>query len=93
MTDRVGVRELRQHLSRYLDQVKDGATLVVTERGREVARLVPSGPADAPIARLAATRGATLPQGSLAELRPPSGAPASGPSSSEVLDDLREDRL
>ena len=37
----VGVRELRQNLSRYLDRVKEGETLVVTEHGREVARLVP----------------------------------------------------
>jgi prevent-host-death family protein len=38
----VGVRELRQNLSRYLDRVKAGESLVVTERGREIARLVPS---------------------------------------------------
>lgn len=37
----VGVRELRQNLSRYLDRVKDGESLIVTEHGREVARLVP----------------------------------------------------
>src|SRR5829696_9130933 len=37
----VGVRELRQNLSRYLDRVKAGEALVVTEHGREVARLVP----------------------------------------------------
>ena len=41
MTDIVGVRELRQNLSKYLDRVKDGESLVVTERGREVARLIP----------------------------------------------------
>ena len=40
----VGVRELRQNLSRYLERVKDGETLTVTERGHEVARLVPSRP-------------------------------------------------
>jgi prevent-host-death family protein len=40
----VGVRELRQNLSRYLKRVKDGETLIVTVRGREVARLVPSRP-------------------------------------------------
>ena len=43
MTDPVGVRELRQNLSKYLDRVKDGESLVVTERGREVARLIPTG--------------------------------------------------
>lgn len=43
MADRVGVRELRQNLSRYLERVKKGEYLIVTERGREVARLVPGG--------------------------------------------------
>ena len=39
----VGVRELRNHLSRYLDQVRDGDELVVTDRGRAIARVVPVG--------------------------------------------------
>jgi prevent-host-death family protein len=37
----VGVRELRQHASRYLERVRQGETLEVTDRGRPVARLVP----------------------------------------------------
>jgi len=39
--DRIGVRELRQHASRYLERVAHGETLEVTDRGRPVARLVP----------------------------------------------------
>jgi len=38
----VGVRDLRDHLSGWLDEVKAGRELVVTERGRPVARLVPA---------------------------------------------------
>jgi prevent-host-death family protein len=38
----VGVRELRDHLSRWLDEVESGTELVITERGRPVARLVPA---------------------------------------------------
>jgi prevent-host-death family protein len=38
---RVGVRELRQNLSVYLDRVKAGETLEVTEHGRPVAQLGP----------------------------------------------------
>lgn len=38
---RVGVRELRQNLSIYLDRVKAGETLEVTEHGVPVARLGP----------------------------------------------------
>lgn len=41
MARTVAVRELRQNLSKYLRRVKEGETLTVTERGREVARLVP----------------------------------------------------
>jgi prevent-host-death family protein len=40
-TSRVGVRELRQNLSVYLDRVKDGEVLEVTEHGRAVALLTP----------------------------------------------------
>lgn len=41
---RVGVRELRQNLSVYLDRVKAGETLEVTDHGRPVARLGPRPP-------------------------------------------------
>jgi prevent-host-death family protein len=37
----VGVRELRNNLSRYLDKVRDGEELVVTDRGRAIARVLP----------------------------------------------------
>lgn len=37
----VGVRALRDELSRHLDEVKDGHTVTVTERGRPIARIVP----------------------------------------------------
>ena len=41
--ERIGVRELRQNASRYLDRVARGETLEVTDRGKPVARLVPVG--------------------------------------------------
>lgn len=37
----VGVRELRNNLSRYLDRVRDGEELLVTDRGRAIARVLP----------------------------------------------------
>lgn len=90
----VGVRELRQNLSRYLGKVKEGESFIVTERGREVARLFPSGPADSPIARLVAERGATMPRGDLvSRARNSTMPPAPGPPSIEVLDELREERV
>ncbi len=66
---RVGVRELRQNLSRHLARVKDGASLEVTEHGRVVARLSPAGEqVPQAYAALAAEHGATLPSVSLTEL-------------------------
>jgi prevent-host-death family protein len=39
----VGVRELRDHLSRYLNRVREGDEVVITDRGRAIARVVPVG--------------------------------------------------
>ena len=36
-----GVRELRDHLSKYLDAVRDGQQVTVTDHGKAVARIVP----------------------------------------------------
>jgi prevent-host-death family protein len=41
--ERIGVRELRQHASRYLARVAGGETIEVADRGRPVALLVPVG--------------------------------------------------
>ena len=40
----VGVRELKARLSHHLKRVQAGETLVVTDRGREIARLSPANP-------------------------------------------------
>jgi prevent-host-death family protein len=67
MPDDVGVRELRQNLSKYLRRVKEGESLVVRERGKVVAKLVPAGASEDPYVRLAEKYGATIPRGNLAE--------------------------
>ncbi|MBN1426693.1 type II toxin-antitoxin system prevent-host-death family antitoxin [Candidatus Fermentibacteria bacterium] len=54
----VGVRDLRQKLSTYLDVAKAGHKVAITERGRIVARLVP--PEVDPGDRLEALRNAGL---------------------------------
>ena len=40
--ERIGLRELRQHASRYIARVAQGETVEVTQRGRLVARIVPA---------------------------------------------------
>ena len=37
----VGVRDLRDGLSRYLAEVRAGRTITVTDHGRPVARIIP----------------------------------------------------
>jgi len=37
----VGIRELKAQLSAYLQQVKAGATLTITEHGKPIGRIVP----------------------------------------------------
>jgi prevent-host-death family protein len=78
MSDRVGVRELRQNLSKYLDRVKDGDDLVVTEHGRVVARLLPAGANADAYADLAARLNASVPlepiEAIAARLSPPDAA-------------------
>jgi len=40
---KVGVRELKSRLSEYLRRVKQGETLIITEHGKPVGRLIPQG--------------------------------------------------
>ena len=61
----VGARELKTRLGRYLNRVRRGDTIVVTDRNEPVAELRPIGdgrdPAAVRLARLAAAGGLTLP--------------------------------
>lgn len=37
----VGIRELRDHLSHYIGEVRAGSEITVTDHGKAVARIVP----------------------------------------------------
>ncbi len=79
MAETVGVRELRQNLSKYLERVKAGEALTVTERGRVVAALVPSGGSADAYVELAGRFGSTIPVERLEAIAarlPTRGAPA-----------------
>ncbi len=43
---KTGVRELKIHLSQYLREVKQGENILVTERGRAIAQIVPVRPVE-----------------------------------------------
>lgn len=90
----VTVRELRQNLSVFLRRVQDGETLSVTNRGRPVAVLAPLPGAGDPIDRLEA-EGRIAQRASLdiEDLPPPIKLPPGSPTSAEILDELREDKI
>lgn len=91
--DAIGVRELRQNLSVYLDRVKEGETMRVTEHGRVVALLTPlPKPVDV-LDRLVAEGKATRPTASLLNLPLPKAEPPGLPSTEEMLAEMREDRF
>lgn len=50
----VGIRELKNGLSGYIDRVREGEEVIVTDRGRPVARLSPLGAAQDRLAELVA---------------------------------------
>ena len=52
---RIGIRELRQHASVYVDLVERGYTVDITNRGRLVAQLVPAFEPGSPLERLIAS--------------------------------------
>ena len=41
MPTTAGIRELKTHLSQYLQRVKEGETVVITDRGRPIGQIVP----------------------------------------------------
>jgi len=51
---RIGIRELRQHASVYVDLAQKGYTVDITNRGRLVAQLVPVREPGSPLERLIA---------------------------------------
>ena len=87
----VGVRELRQNLSKYLERIKRGERLEVTERGRPVAVLAPLPPTEGAMARLVAAGRVAPPNRDLGSLIPPEGPVST--SLSRALADERADRL
>jgi len=86
MATRAGIRELRQELSRYIDRVKAGEVIDVTEHGRLVARLMPAANLSGSIAALE-DRGLTVhgPCLEFASLAPPPPVPAGQQPPSVVL--------
>ncbi len=90
---RVGVRELRQNLSIYLDRVKAGETLEVTEHGQPVAQLGPRPSRPASIVDQLIAEGRITPATlDHRTLQPPPELPdPSGRTLSEILQEMRDE--
>jgi prevent-host-death family protein len=86
--DRVGVRELRQNLSKYLVRVKRGDSFVVTEHGEPVAELRPSVGSRAGLGRLIAQGRARPAVGTIDDVPLPLGPPSS--AGTKALSEDRE---
>jgi len=91
----VGIRELKTRLGRYLREVRQGRTIVITDRGEPVAEIRPVGieseAGEAALDRLVAlgrlTRGAKRPLGPFRPVK------VSGPPVSGAIIEAREDRF
>jgi prevent-host-death family protein len=86
----IGIRELRQHASRYVRMAKAGRRVAVTERGALVAYLVPAEEPASLLARLEAAGEYVPPVGSVLDLLPPPPVPHGRRPLSEVVQELRE---
>ena len=90
---RIGIRELRQHASVYVDLAEKGYTVDITNRGRLVAQLVPVREPGSPLERLIAA-GIIEPaeeDGGVGDLDPYPALPAGQPAASEILAQTRRE--
>jgi prevent-host-death family protein len=90
---RIGIRELRQHASVYVDLAEKGQIVEITNRGRLVARLVPASDPESPLERLIVAGVIAEPEGhgDLLDVEPAPPVPPGRPAVSEVLLRMREE--
>lgn len=92
MSGEVGIRELRQDLSRYLARVRDGERLVVTDRNRPVALLAPLPEHDDPLERLVSEGRARAPEREDRDFEPLEFDLGDPRALSRALAEVRDDR-
>jgi prevent-host-death family protein len=88
----IGMRELTHHTAAMARRVRDGETLIVTDHGRPVLRMIPASASDDGLSRLAAA-------GLLAPATTPGQLPSpvrtgswTGEDAASTVSSLREDR-
>jgi antitoxin (DNA-binding transcriptional repressor) of toxin-antitoxin stability system len=90
-SQRIGIRELRQHASVYVDLVERGYTVDITNRGRLVAQMIPVRDPESPLERWIAKGVIERAEddGSILDIDPYPGTSAGQPSGSKALARLR----
>jgi prevent-host-death family protein len=91
--ERVGIRELRQNASEYVRRAEAGETIEVTDRGRPVARLSPMPKGESILDRLIAEGKVTPATADLYDLGPPLPPTPGKRPLSEILDEMRVDKI
>ncbi len=89
---RIGVKELRQNVSKYLDQVKRGETVEVTERGTLIA-VITSPSKEVMEFEYMVARGQLIAPKAQFHIPQNRRTADSEVASAEVLSDLREERF
>lgn len=90
MTESIGIRQLRQEASKHVQAVTEGRSVLVTDRGVPVARLVPISPLEARLAALVAESGCVAP--SRPRRRLSDDMRLAGPPLSALVDEGRAER-
>jgi prevent-host-death family protein len=93
MTREIGVRALRQELSKILDQVSAGETIVVTRDGAPVARIAPIRPPIPPSLQNLIDAGRVTWAGKPFEMPEPVPLTGGGPTVADILLAQRGDAL
>lgn len=92
VAETIGIRELRQHASRYIAMVKEGQRIAVTDRGVLVGYLEPVDRATTAFERLVAAGQVRRATGrGTRGLPPPLPLDDDGPTLSETLRQMRDE--
>ena len=89
--EKIGIRELRQHASRYVAMAKAGMRVPVTDRGKLVAYLVPAEAGGTVLDRMRAAGQVRPAIGNLLDLMPPPPTPPGSKTLTETLLEMRDE--
>ena len=89
--EEIGVRELRQHASRYVAMAEAGLRVPVTNRGKLVAYLVPAEGGGTVLDRMRAAGQVRPAIGNLLDLMPPPPTPPGEKTLTETLLEMRDE--